>query len=152
MRDVEEEGAVKVIPKWKATSITEVVNEPEPEEEELEVRDGTATTAVIVTSQPVVYISSCIHLQLPTEQPAADDAPVEEPETEQAPAEGDEAQGSTTQLASASQGELAEGAEQAMDTAGGEEPAAEEQAPAGDEQQPDAAPEAAEEGDGEAEE
>lgn len=39
MRDVEEEGAIKVIPKWKASNITEVNAEPEPEEEELEVSD-----------------------------------------------------------------------------------------------------------------
>ena len=37
MRDVEEEGAVKVTPKWKASNISEVIAEPEPEEEELEV-------------------------------------------------------------------------------------------------------------------
>ena len=33
-KDLEEEGAPKIVPKWKATHITEILMEPEPEEED----------------------------------------------------------------------------------------------------------------------
>lgn len=37
---MEEEGALKIIPKWKASQITEIILEPEPEEEEVSlIRD-----------------------------------------------------------------------------------------------------------------
>ena len=47
-KDAEEEGATKVIPKWKASHITEIILEPEPEEEEEEEKaeevEGAPTT------------------------------------------------------------------------------------------------------------
>ena len=43
-KDVEEEGALKIIPKWKASQITEIILEPEPEEEEVSlIRDHSGT-------------------------------------------------------------------------------------------------------------
>ena len=33
-KDLEEEGNTKIVPKWKATHITEICMEPEPEEED----------------------------------------------------------------------------------------------------------------------
>lgn len=40
----EEEGGGKVIPKWKAYNITEIIIEPEPEEPEVEAEEQKTTT------------------------------------------------------------------------------------------------------------
>jgi hypothetical protein len=39
-KDLEEEGATKIVPKWKASHITEIMMEPEPEEEDLASGDA----------------------------------------------------------------------------------------------------------------